>query len=38
MVQVSVEQVLRWNPDVIVTIDPNFHAPAHSHQRGGYCW
>jgi iron complex transport system substrate-binding protein len=26
LVQVSVEQVLRWNPDVIVTIDPNFHA------------
>jgi iron complex transport system substrate-binding protein len=26
LVQVSVEQVLRWNPDVIVTIDPNFFA------------
>jgi iron complex transport system substrate-binding protein len=26
LVQVSVEQVLRWNPDVIVTIDPNFYA------------
>lgn len=26
LVQVSVEQVLRWNPDVIVTIDPTFYA------------
>lgn len=26
LVQVSIEQVLRWNPDVIVTIDPNFFA------------
>jgi iron complex transport system substrate-binding protein len=26
LVQVSVEQVLRWNPEVIVTIDPNFFA------------
>jgi iron complex transport system substrate-binding protein len=26
LVQVSVEQVLRWNPDVVVTIDPNFFA------------
>lgn len=25
LVQVSLEQVLRWNPDTIVTIDPNFH-------------
>ena len=24
LVQVSLEQVLRWNPDVIVTTDPNF--------------
>lgn len=31
LVQVSVEQVLRWNPDVIVTIDPNFYALARSH-------
>lgn len=23
--QVSLEQVLRWNPETIVTIDPNFH-------------
>ena len=26
LVQVSVEQVLHWNPEVIVTIDPNFFA------------
>lgn len=26
LVQVSVEQILRWNPDVIVTIDPSFFA------------
>lgn len=26
LVQVSIEQVLAWNPDVIVTIDPNFYA------------
>jgi iron complex transport system substrate-binding protein len=26
LVQVSLEQVLAWIPDVIVTIDPNFHA------------
>jgi iron complex transport system substrate-binding protein len=26
LVQVSVEQVLAWNPDAIVTIDPNFYA------------
>ncbi len=31
LVQVSVEQVLRWNPDVIITIDPNFFALARSH-------
>lgn len=31
LVQVSVEQVLRWNPDVIVTIDPNFYALAARH-------
>jgi iron complex transport system substrate-binding protein len=24
LAQVSIEQVLRWNPEVIVTIDPNF--------------
>jgi iron complex transport system substrate-binding protein len=28
---VSVEQVLRWNPDVVITIDPNFYAAARSH-------
>lgn len=28
LVQVSFEQVLRWDPDVIVTIDPNFHDEA----------
>jgi iron complex transport system substrate-binding protein len=26
LVQVSIEQVLRWNPEVIVTTDPNFFA------------
>ena len=31
LVQVSVEQVLRWNPDVVVTIDPNFYALAPNH-------
>jgi iron complex transport system substrate-binding protein len=31
LVQVSIEQVLRWNPDVIVTIDPNFYSLARSH-------
>jgi iron complex transport system substrate-binding protein len=28
LVQVSFEQVLRWDPDVIVTIDRNFHEEA----------
>ena len=31
LVQVSIEQVLRWNPDVVVTIDPNFHGLARGH-------
>ena len=31
LVQVSIEQVLRWNPDFVITIDPNFHAAARSH-------
>jgi len=31
LVQVSIEQVLRWNPDFVITIDPNFHATARSH-------
>jgi iron complex transport system substrate-binding protein len=31
LVQVSIEQVLRWNPDVIITIDPNFYAAAPAH-------
>lgn len=31
LVQVSVEQVLRWNPDVIITIDANFFAWARTH-------
>ena len=26
LVQVSMEQVLAWNPEVIITIDPNFYA------------
>jgi iron complex transport system substrate-binding protein len=28
LVQVSMEQVLKWNPDVIITIDSNFYAAA----------
>jgi iron complex transport system substrate-binding protein len=31
LVQVSIEQVLRWNPDIVVTIDPNFYALARVH-------
>jgi len=31
LVQVSIEQVLRWNPDVVMTIDPNFYALARDH-------
>jgi iron complex transport system substrate-binding protein len=31
LVQVSVEQVLLWNPDVVITIDPNFYAAARAH-------
>jgi iron complex transport system substrate-binding protein len=31
LVQVSIEQVLRWSPDVVVTIDSNFHALATKH-------
>jgi len=31
LAQVSAEQVLRWNPDVVVTIDPNFYASTRSH-------
>jgi iron complex transport system substrate-binding protein len=30
-VQVSIEQVLRWNPDVVMTIDPNFYTLARDH-------
>ena len=33
LVQVSIEQVLLWNPDVIVTIDANFHAAARTHPQ-----
>ena len=35
LVQVSIEQVLRWNPDVVITIDPNFYAAARSHPAVG---
>lgn len=28
LVQVSIERVLAWDPDVIVTVDPHFHAAA----------
>ena len=31
LVQVSIEQVLRWNPDYVVTIDSNFYAMARAH-------
>lgn len=31
LVQVSIEQVLRWNPDIVITIDPNFYAAARVH-------
>jgi len=33
LVQVSIEQVLLWKPDVIVTIDSNFHALARTHPQ-----
>jgi iron complex transport system substrate-binding protein len=33
LAQVSIEQVLAWNPDVIVTIDSNFHAAARTHPQ-----
>jgi iron complex transport system substrate-binding protein len=33
LVQVSIEQVLLWNPDVIITIDSNFHAAARIHPQ-----
>ena len=35
LVQVSIEQVLRWNPDVIVTIDANFYGTARTHPLWG---
>ena len=31
LVQVSMEQVLRWNPDVIITIDSSFYTAARAH-------
>jgi iron complex transport system substrate-binding protein len=31
LVQVSIERVLRWSPDVIITIDPNFYVLARTH-------
>jgi iron complex transport system substrate-binding protein len=33
LVQISIEQVLAWNPDVIVTIDSNFHMAARTHPQ-----
>lgn len=33
LVNVSLEQVLAWNPDVIVTVDPNFHAAVWNDPR-----
>ncbi|HZM43368.1 MAG TPA: iron ABC transporter substrate-binding protein, partial [Burkholderiales bacterium] len=35
LVQVSIEQVLRWNPEVVITIDPNFYAAARGHAVWG---
>ncbi len=31
LVQVSLEQVLRWNPDVVLTTDSNFYAATRTH-------
>jgi iron complex transport system substrate-binding protein len=31
LAQVSVEQVLLWNPEIVITIDPNFYAAARVH-------
>jgi iron complex transport system substrate-binding protein len=31
LAQVSIEQVLRWNPDFVITIDPNFQAAVRNH-------
>jgi iron complex transport system substrate-binding protein len=31
LVQVSIEQVLRWNPEVVLTTDPNFYALSRTH-------
>ncbi|MGH8661406.1 MAG: iron ABC transporter substrate-binding protein [Burkholderiales bacterium] len=31
LVQVSIEQVLRWNPDIVITIDSNFYSMARGH-------
>lgn len=33
LAQVSLEQVLQWNPEVIVTIDPNFRAAVYTDRR-----
>ena len=33
LAQVSLEQILVWNPEVIITTDPNFHDLARSDQR-----
>ena len=35
LVQVSIEQVLRWNPDIVITIDANFYAAARTHPLWG---
>ena len=31
LVQISIEQVLRWNPDVVITIDATFYGAARTH-------
>ena len=34
-VQVSIEQVIKWNPDVIITTDPDFYAKVYNDSNWG---
>ena len=34
-VQVSIEQVIKWNPDVIITTEPDFYAKVYSDPNWG---
>lgn len=34
-VQVSIEQVISWNPDVIITVDPEFYASVYNDPNWG---